>query len=222
MKKLLLMGAMLIVAGATSYGSILAKLEGTDVPAQQPEKVAYNGSANLPLRSRGSIINPVNRVILVVKPTVSAGPDGGSLEFNFGQLTKTDTKSMTGKFTAEVFKGGSSPTAAMTPVKLTDTNMVVNLNGNGSTTGGQNQTVKRPLYSSVVTSKNPTEIGMINYTLAASNGVQGNYTYQGTLVSEVTLGTKTDGTDISSQVVAGSFLDNSTYIYVGVKDVVVP
>lgn len=213
MKKLLLLGAMLI-ASASSY-ALTVKLEGVDVGDPDPTAKVYNGSANLPLRSKGNIIDPTNKMLLVVKPTVSAGADGGSLEFDFGRMTKDATKSLVGKFTAEVFQGGSSPDAELTPIKLTDDNMVVNLNGKMD--GTQTKTLKNPLYSSTMDNGNRKEIGNIAYTIAPSSGVQGNYVYEGILNTEVTLGKKTDNQ--VAEFVTGSFTDSSVYIFVGVKDI---
>lgn len=220
MKKLLLLGAMLI-ASASSY-ALTVKLEGVDEPASPPEeaKKVYNGSANLPLRSRGNIINPTGKMLLVVKPTVSAGADGGSLEFDFGRMTKDTSKSLVGKFTAEVFKGGDSADADLTPIKLSDSNVVVNLNGKMDT---EVTNIVNPLYSSTLdtttkpTAGNRKEIGKIAYTIAPSSGVQGNYVYEGILNTEVTLGKKTGGG--AAEFVTGSFTDNSVYIFVGVKDI---
>lgn len=220
MKKLLLLGAMLI-ASASSY-ALTVKLEGVDVGDPDPTAKVYNGSANLPLRSKGNIIDPTNKMLLVVKPTVSAGADGGSLEFDFGRMTKDTTKSLVGKFTAEVFKGGDSADnigqeGFYTPIKLTDDNIVVNLNGKMD--GTQTKTLKNPLYSSTMDNGNRKEIGNIAYTIAPSSGVQGNYVYEGILNTEVTLGKDSiDGTAIPD-VSTGSFTDSSVYIFVGVKDI---
>lgn len=218
MKRLLLLGAMLI-ASVSSY-ALTVKLEGVDVPDSDPAEKVYNGSANLPLRSRGNIINPTNKMLLVVKPTVSAGADGGSLEFDFGRMTKDASKSLVGKFTAEVFEGGGSADAPLTPIKLTDNNMVVNLNGKMDT---DVTNIVNPLYSSTLdttpgdTAGNRKEIGKIAYTIAPSSGVQGNYVYEGILNTEVTLGKKTGGE--AAEFVTGSFTDSSVYIFVGVKDI---
>lgn len=213
MKKLLLLGAMLIV-GATSFGYVV---ELGDTPSEGKSET-YNGSGNLELRSRGNIIDPTNKVLLVVKPTISAGPDNTSLEFNFGRMTVSDSKSMVGEFTAEVFKGGGGPSLELTPVPLQDSNMVVNINGNSSTVSGQQTQVKKELYSSIQDSSGERkEIGTVVYTINPSSGVQGKYTYRGRLTTEVTLGQKTTG-DIISDIATGTFVDNSAYVYVGVKN----
>lgn len=225
MKRLLLLGAMLI-ASASSY-ALTVKLEGVDKPAAPGPAThkVYNGSANLPLNSSGNIIDPTNKMLLVVKPTVSAGADGGSLEFDFGRMTKDATKSLVGKFTAEVFKGGDNSNNIgqadfYTPIKLTDANVVVNLNGKMDTNV---KNIVNPLYSSTLDTTtgpaagNRKEIGKIAYTIAPSSGVQGNYVYEGILNTEVTLGKKTGGG--TAEFVTGTFTDNSVYIFVGVKDI---
>lgn len=212
MKKLLLLGAMLIL-GATSFGYTI---ELGDTPAAGANKT-YTGSGNLELRSRGNIIDPTNKVLLVVKPTISAGANGTSLEFDFGRMTKKQSKSMVGEFTAEVFKGGGKPGATLTPVPLKDSNMVVNINGNG-TDPTQNKTLKKALYSSTQgTDGNRKEIGTVVYTINPSSGVQGGYTYRGRLTTEVTLGKKSSNGDPINDVVTGTFSDSSAYLYVGVK-----
>ena len=222
MKKLLLLGAMLIL-GATSFGYTI---ELGDTPAEGSEK-KYTGSGNLELRSRGNIIDPTNKVLLVVKPTISAGADGTSLEFDFGRMTKKQSKSMVGEFTAEVFKGGASAGAALTPVPLGDDNMVVNINGNGNTDASANQTLKKELYSSTrisaedATNGNRKEIGTVIYTINPSSGVQEGYTYRGRLTTEVTIGVDQDGTTPINDVATGTFSDNSAYLYVGVKNLAV-
>lgn len=215
MKKLLLLGAVLIV-GVTSFGYVV---ELGDSPTEREE--TYNGSGNLELRSRGNIIDPTNKVLLVVKPTISAGPDNTSLEFNFGRMTVSDSKSMVGEFTAEVFKGGGSSSLELTPVPLQDSNMVVNINGSNSTGAGQQTQVKKELYSSTQDSSGERkEIGTVVYTINPSSGVQGKYTYRGRLTTEVTLGQKKGGEGISD-VATGTFTDNSAYIYVGIKDLTI-
>lgn len=217
MKKLLLLGAMLVL-GATSFGYTI-ELGDTPVAGMSD---TYTGSGNLELRARGNIIDPTNKVLLVVKPTISAGADGTSLEFDFGRMTKKQSKSMVGEFTAEVFKGGGSSNAVLTPVPLKDSNMVVNINGNGSTVAGQNTQVKKELYSSSQgTDGNRKEIGTVVYTINPSSGVQGQYTYRGRLTTEVSLGIKkADGSEITD-VATGTFSDSSAYLYVGVKDLTV-
>ena len=217
MKKLLLLGAMLIL-GATSFGYTI---ELGDTPSAGMDKT-YTGNGNLELRARGNIIDPTNKVLLVVKPTISAGADGTSLEFDFGRMTKNQSKSMVGEFTAEVFKGGGASNTTLTPVPLENSNMVVNINGNGATGEGQNQTLKKELYSSSQgTDGNRKEIGTVVYTINPSSGVQGEYTYRGRLTTEVSLGIKSvDGTTISD-VATGTFSDSSAYLYVGVKDLAV-
>lgn len=217
MKKLLLLGAMLVL-GATSFGYTI---ELGDTPAAG-KTGTYTGNGNLELRSRGNIIDPTNKILLVVKPTISAGADGTSLEFDFGRMTKKQSKSMVGEFTAEVFKGGGNIDLGLTPVPLKDSNMVVNINGNGSTDANQKQTLKKELYSSTQISSedgtdgNRKEIGTVVYTINPSSGVQGQYTYRGRLTTEITLGRDTDGRDISD-VATGTFSDSSAYLYVGVK-----
>lgn len=100
MKKLLFVGALLIV-GATAFGAVTQELRS----AANIENLTGSdliGEATLRLTTRGTVIDPTGKAVLVLTPTVNAGPDGESLSFDFGSLVIGQSQSLIGKFTAQV------------------------------------------------------------------------------------------------------------------------
>lgn len=95
MKKMLFIGAMLIV-GMTTFAGKSADL-GT-------ASGNMNGDTTLGITTRGEVVDTTGKVVLVVKPTLNGGSDGGSIEFAFGDMEQGSSKQLPGEFTVEVLK----------------------------------------------------------------------------------------------------------------------
>lgn len=101
MKKLLLIGAMLIV-GATSFSAVSFDL--TETQGQHPNPNTYSGTGTLPIDSEGVIIDSTGKAILVLSAIDSSGTNGRELTFNFGSVPRGQEQTLIGKFKAEVFE----------------------------------------------------------------------------------------------------------------------
>ncbi|STO30659.1 Uncharacterised protein [Fusobacterium necrogenes] len=202
MKKLLFMGALLIV-GATAFGAVSAEFSGnTGGNISQG-----SATANLRLASRGTVIDTTNKAVLVVTPTVNAGADGETLSFDFSSIVKNAEQPQTleGKFTAEIWAndkkvafGNAEIDVSLAMVNgsvLDDDSIIRGIALYDTVTAGT------PGSSGEITGK---EIGTLSYTLS---GVQTNdMTYTGT---------------VNASVVAkesGSFNDKSAMVTVAVTD----
>ncbi len=93
MKKMLLIGAMLIL-GAVSFGK--------DYILQETSPKEYDGKATMKLIVDGKAISPVEGAYLEIVPVMSKGPNGTSLEFRFGDLRPGEVAVTEGSFYAEV------------------------------------------------------------------------------------------------------------------------
>lgn len=192
MKKFLLIGAMLIL-GATSFSSVISEIE------ESTNKGSGKGS--LGLITRGNSVDIANDVYLEIIPTVSAGPDRNSLEFNFGDLTPTSSAVLTGKFTAQVLN-------KTVPVKLSDSTITVEVKDDR-----EHKKLKNTAGATV---------GTIEYTKAASSGlVNSDLTYNGVITSRVNIGAKVTGND---EVITpeGTFLDTGAYVKVTINNLELP
>lgn len=194
MKKLLLIGAMLIV-GASSFGDVLIKLNETNKPAGQ--KKVYSGEGNLPIISRGNIIKTTGRVTLIVEAVTTTGADNTNLEFQFGKLLKGESKVQLGEFKARVLKDNTE-----IPI-LTSTNTSAissEILDNGTA------------MSAPVTLKNITreDIGTIFYELNPSSGLTNeNKSYIGKVSAQLAL---------KPNSAVGSFEHTSSSIKVKITD----
>lgn len=113
MKKLLLLGALLVV-GATSFsadtfGSAVSKSEQnvilTKTTIAQSNDV-YSGEAKLNLVAEGTIVAPGNdEYMLVIRPNKSSDPNASSIAFDFADLKPGEERTVTGGFTAQILKG---------------------------------------------------------------------------------------------------------------------
>lgn len=221
MKKLLAMGALLVVA-STSFGAVTTVLSKTDDSSGK-----YSGHADLPISVKGKVIDLTGKYALVVTPITTAGADGASLEFDFGDLIPgTENVQQTGKFKAEIF--GNGPVVA----RSGDTLKKHNLNSNGYGT-------------SVITASliGPSEIEQS--ALSDGEGIQGKdlirVSLKSTSESEEEARTKVSDigevtyqlvrTDVSGSgdvfegevviddnAVAGAFNDKSAKVKISVKD----
>lgn len=100
MKKLLMVGAMLVL-GATSFAGVEVELNNTS-------GTNYSGKGTMTVGSTGYAVEGVTNGTLIVTPTMSEGADGTSLEFKFGDLVKGSNEVATGRFKAEIVKDDGS------------------------------------------------------------------------------------------------------------------
>lgn len=202
MKKFLLIGAMLIV-GATSFSEVLVKLtESGKGTAESPYK--YSGEGVMEVGARGSILDPAGKILLVVQPSVSTGADHTALAFDFGRLTRNDTRIRQSEFIAQVLKDGE-------PMPI------VNSGG----TSAISATIENGELQDLFNEKNE-KIGSIKYTLGEMSGLSGDkLTYTGRVKAEIATGRGKDGQQISSgSTPTGSFTHNTSSIKVSVTSVV--
>lgn len=194
MKKLLLIGAMLIV-GASSFGDVLIKLNETNKPAGQ--KKVYSGEGNLPIISRGNIIKTTGRVTLIVEPITTTGADNTNLEFQFGKLLKGESKVQLGEFRARVLKDN-----AEIPILKGDKTSAIT-----SEIMNEGTKMSAPV---PVKNVNKTEIGTIFYQLSSGSGLTNeNKSYIGKVSAQIALKENTE---------VGSFTHNTSSVKIKVED----
>lgn len=156
MKKLLMIGAILVM-GTLGYASQTTELDPT----------AGTGKTSLSLKTTGNVVSAANKVLLVITPTRSAGPNGDSLDFNFGTLTEGQSNTLVGKFTAEVITGDTQRKYGI----LTSDNLTVKL---------MKGTVKKDSFDNTVKNSNNEDVAKISYTLTkASRITNSGKTYEG-------------------------------------------
>lgn len=197
MKKLLIIGAILTI-GINSFGEVLTKLD----EDKSESKVKYSGTGKMEVASKGSILDPANRIVLVVEPSVSTGADHTALAFEFGKLTKNDTRIRESEFIAKVLNNKN-------PIPILK-------EGGGSAINSEIENGGlQALYND-----NREEIGTIAYTLSGGSGlVENNKLYRGRVKAEIATGRKTDGSEIlSGNTPVGTFSHSSSSIKVSITD----
>lgn len=183
MKKMLFIGAMLIV-GVTAFGG-----RGVII-GNSSQEGPFSGDASLGIMTKGEVVDETQNVLLVVKPTISAGDDETSLHFRFGDMKAGTGKDLDGEFTVEVLKEGK-------PVSMNknggESALSVELAGgttvsDGTVTNGA-KAIHTELKSSDSTQK---KLGSLRYTLTGKNE-NNNKLYTGKVVSNVTLDAGANG-----------------------------
>lgn len=173
MKKLLMIGAILAL-GVTSFAGVSVELDRKG-DGGQPEKFTYEGIGKMTVGSTGMAVEGTNNGMLVVTPTMSAGADGTSLEFSFGDLVKGSTSTVTGRFTAEIIKADGIPVALKDSIKSY-------LETADAPDAGGTQTRIQEIQ---LTSGNAGNVGKLSYEL--TNKVNNNdKTYEGEIIAKVT------------------------------------
>lgn len=186
MKKLLMIGAILVL-GATSFAGVSVELDKTGD--------TYGGTGKMTVGSTGMAVEGTNNGTLVVTPTMSAGADGTSLEFSFGDLVKGTTSTVTGRFTAEIIKEDGIAVALKDSIKS-----YLETADSPDTKGTQTR-----IQDIQLTSGNANEVGKLSYEL--TNKVNNNdKTYEGEIIAKVTA----DGAN------TGYFSDKSARVVVEV------
>lgn len=186
MKKLLLLGAILML-GSFAYGSSVNEINGTE------------GRGSLGLITTGSAMDVTNSVVLEVRPTLSAGIDGNSLEFNFGDLLPGASEVRTGKFKAQVLNKG-------VPVVLDNNTLNVTVKGADGTNMTQQQELKNTA---------GVAVGKILYSKAGGSGfIDTGKTYEGIITSAVNIDNKKEA--------QGTFADNGAFVKIQVTQLEIP
>lgn len=210
MKKLLLIGAMLIV-GATSFSASITEL------VQGTAEGKYSGTGLLDINSTGKILDPTGRAMLVINPITNAGPDGESMLFDFGSVGKGVEVKQVGKFEVEVLtKKTIDGQKQIVKSDLTE-KIGIKLSRNGG--NGQDKINKFTVMSATDATKKMVDL---SYQLSGSNGlINGGKTYSGEILITAYRPLKTDDANDGSNYIAGRFDDKSVSLEVTVTDVVV-
>lgn len=206
MRKLLLIGAMLII-GALSYGVTEILQPGNDG--------TYKGSTKLQLRVDGNAVSQVSGAWLEITPIMSKGSNNSSMEFRFGELIPGTIARVEGSFAAEVKEYDDSGRATKLQFTglsnsssiTTDGNLYIGIvDKSGIDKNGQDLTLKTAATQAGV------DVGTIRYTLVKSKGglVGTNDRYEGYIESEVS---------IKNDAKPGEFFNNDVYVLVKVKSV---
>lgn len=187
MKKLLMIGAILVM-GTLGYAAQTTELDPT----------AGTGKTSLSLKTTGNVVSAANKVMLVITPTRSAGPNGDSLDFNFGTLVEGQSNTLIGKFTAEVITGDAQRKYGV----LTSDNLTVKL---------MKGTSKLDKFDNQVKNSDGQTVATVSYTLTdASKITNSGRTYEGEI--EATAIPNTDGH-------TGLFVDRELNVNVVVKGI---
>ena len=151
-----MIGAILVM-GTLGYAAQTTELDPT----------AGTGKTSLALKTTGNVVSAASKVMLIITPTRSAGPNGDSLDFNFGTLTEGQSNTLIGKFTAEVITGDTKREYGI----LTSDNLSVQL---------MKGTDKKNSFDNQVKNSNGDTIATVSYTLTdASRITNSGKTYEG-------------------------------------------
>ena len=148
MKKILLLGALLIL-GTVSFGKTEV-LQGVTADGE----TTYSGNTSLQLISEGNAVAVVNNVWLEIMPMMSKGPNGASIEFDFGELQKGQVAVTEGSFYAEVKEYTTDP--------------------NGGGVGSPTTTFKRLKFTGVADDATSMDAGEIYVALRKNGGGKDN------------------------------------------------
>lgn len=201
MKKLLLLGALLVV-GATSFA--YNQTDSLGVVSGQGTN-SSEGEVGLFLVSKGSVVAPAeNEYVLQIVPTKTSETSTDSIVFNFTDLAPGMTKVVDGAFEAKIIKGGTSNSTEVVDIpKDTDGSLMISsiLQKNGADVGG---VVDIDLMGATTTTDVP--VGKLTYTLTSQ--LADAKTYTGNIKAE--LAVNTDAT-------SSTFNDSSAGVVVKVE-----
>lgn len=195
MKKMLFIGAMLIV-GITAFGGRIVDLG----PSPSGNSSTVSGDASLGIMAKGEVVDESTSVLLIVKPTLSAGDDDASLHFRFGDIKSGSSKAVDGEFTVEVLSKGE-------PVPMADSLTVTLKNEGGEDIS--NKTVEL-LKTNAPNGDLENKMGTLQYSLTEEKE-NSNKLYTGKIVSNVKL----------DQGKTGSFSDNSCYVDISLNNLTI-
>lgn len=209
MKKLLLLGALLVV-GATSFAydqvKSLGVVSDSGTGGSNPDAVhSKEESVGLFLRSKGSVVAPAeNEYILQITPTKTSETSTDSIVFDFTGLAPGVTKVVDGAFKAQIFKGKAGGEAELVNIpKDTDGSLMISsiLQKNGADVGG---VVEIDLMGA--TASADTEVGKLTYTLTSQ--LADAQTYTGNIKAELA---------VAADAESSTFNDSSAGVVVTVE-----
>ena len=203
MKKLLLLGALLVV-GATSFAydqtKSLGKTVDEGVGGTPVAENTKEGSVGLYLRSKGSVVAPAeNEYILQITPTKTSETSTDSIVFDFTDLAPGVTKVVDGAFEAKILKGNGTGAEA---VDIPADHISANLQKNGTDAGG---VVDLEIMGA--TANTNEKVGTLTYTLTSQ--LTDTKTYTGNIQAKLVV-----NTDAKSS----TFNDSSAGVIVKVTD----
>lgn len=211
MKKLLLIGAMLIV-GATSFSTSITELTEGSASGK------YSGTGLLDINSTGKILDPTGRAMLVINPITNAGPDGESMLFDFGSVGRGIEVKQVGKFEAEVLtKKTVDGEKQIVKSDLTG-KITVKLAQIGPNVTDDGQKVKK--FTVMSPTSTTDKLVDLSYQLSGSNGlINGGKTYSGEILATAYRPLKTDTINGGASYIAGRFDDKSVSLEVEITNV---
>lgn len=198
MKKMLFIGAMLIV-GMTTFAS-----RGVVIGDSPKQETQMSGGTNLGIVANGEVVDAANEVLLVVTPTVSNSNDDASILFSFGDVKSGEGKSVDGEFTVQVLNQGVAVNMG--------TSLHVNLRETGEAVG---DTKKKEIKDRDLIRTNGSsnvdddKLGTLSYTLTDVMENDGRL-YTGKIVSNVVIG----------KGKTGAFSDSACFVDVQLKALV--
>lgn len=204
MKKLLLLGALLVV-GATSFAYDQAFSLGATKDDQTSPENTKAGNVGLFLRSKGSVVAPAeNEYILQIAPTKTSETSTDSIVFDFTDLAPGVTKVVDGAFEARILKGTGAGTEEVDIPTNDSGNLVMTsvLQKNGTDVGG----VVTVDLVGANTGATPVEVGTLTYTLTSQ--LSDAKTYTGNIKAELA---------VVDTAVSSTFNDSSAGVVVKVE-----
>lgn len=216
MKKLLLIGAMLIV-GATSFSAKVYELTKSSGDGTSGNPSKWSGEGNMPINSTGTILDATGKAMLVITPLTNAGPDGESMLFDFGSVTRGKELKQIGKFTAEVI---TKKDGEIVKSDLTNKVTVELYQGTKIGVDSGKRIAKFTVTDPAVTT-NKNKLVDLSYQLSGSNGITNSgKTYSGEIVATAYRPVET-GSNKDWEYISGRFDDKSVTLQVKVDGVAV-
>lgn len=197
MKKLLMVGAMLVL-GATSFAGVEVELNNTS-------GTNYSGKGTMTVGSTGYAVEGVKNGTLVVTPTMSEGADGTSLEFKFGDLVKGSSEVATGRFKAEIIDENQK--LATLNGKITAKLQTVGLNNGTSTITDKGDKIDK---IELMKPNAGGKFGTLSYELTSKKENNAGKTYEVEVMTTVAIDSTTDFT--------GTFSDKSARVAIDVAN----
>lgn len=206
MKKLLLLGALLVV-GATSFSAVTAQPTSKQNVILKKADVGdtYSGEAELQLITKGTVVAPGdNQYMLVITPTQSSEMNNDSIAFNFADIKLGETSKMVGGFKAQIYgnnKGNAEPTGVhLVDIKDYAEKITTKLEYLGTDKTTQDAGVDQVIVDT--SGKSITgihlddlvtgaKIGTLSYAL--TTGYTDDQTLEGEIVADITAGTTNSG-----------------------------
>ena len=178
-----LLGALLIV-GSSAFGAVAMPVTGSGSSG--------TGTAKLPVKVVGTVIDTATTTTMVITPLKNAGVNGNTMEFEFGDLVEDQTQQLEGTYKIELRKNGTPATFTAIPISTLE---------GGTAVGSGNKKA-----TSIIGIGGGTDDVALTYTLGELS-VQGDKTYVGSLTVDA---------KVKDNANAGVFIDRSVGIKVEV------